>query len=539
MMYDLSLSTAPDHRFARHGLNPFLQNAHTRFYFRTSSGASQRTMSDRLADAFRMARSVGIDPRCSFPSKRARLDYPILCHPALPKISTGRSHDRLRELGIITVRDLFFAPRPRLPCPIQRVISRLLTLFSATPWDPSFTDAAPSETINVWPSMRNPSGCIRFLSHPYSIVTTSEYLLSASSRFKPYLLPCNPVVSTPLGIQTVHLWLGTSYASDGPEVHSAGASWVSNWAISSGASLVGLPLSAKLACLASAIFALFSWPSGDITIHTDSSFVTHLALGGLLSLERDGWPSFPWLSIACSPTPVQLTIMFQYFLYLLRSHVGLVSFSLFDSSRPDDKCKSALALATEGRHSYSTFDLSHLRVPPGWIDYAPILNYQSLSFITSALVSRRPTPVISHRISEFSNRWTVLMWFSFSTRVNLGVHIPHIWRLNAPPGFKELIWKHIFSSLPIGLSRRANQQLGLVYCPCGDAAPLDLYHIFQGCPYFPVSPLFDSVLRPAVIACTPQHEPHPSVDPRRWYRKWWFPILCLKRLALCGSSKEE
>ena len=29
------------------------------------------------------------------------------------------------------------------------------------------------------------------------------------------------------------------------------------------------------------------------------------------------------------------------------------------------------------------------------------------------------------------------------------------------------------------------------------------------------------------------------MDPRRWYERWWFPILCLKRLALCGSSKEE
>ena len=130
------------------------------------------------------------------------------------------------------------------------------------------------------------------------------------------------------------------------------------------------------------------------------------------------------------------------------------------------------------------------------------------------------------------------MWFSFSTRVDLGAHVPHIWRLNAPPGFKELLWKHAFASLPIGLSRRASQQLGLVHCPCGDADPIDLYHIFQGCPHFPVASLFDEVLCPAVIACAPQHESHPSVDPHRWHRRWWFPVLCLKRLALCGSSKE-
>ena len=538
MMHDLGLSTAPDHRFARSGLNPFLQNAHTRFYFRTSGGTSQRTMSDRLSDAFRTARSIGIDPRCSFPSKRARLDYPILCHPALPKISTGCSHDRLQALGITTVGDLFFVPQPRLARPIQRIISRLLALFSATPWDPSFVDNVPSPTLNVWPAMRNPSGCIRFLSHPYSIVVTSEYLLSATSKFAPYLLPRNPLVTTPLGVRAAHLWLSTSYASDGPEVHSASASWVSNWAISSSVLLTGLPLTAKLASVASAVFALFSWPTGDVIIHTDSSFITHLASGRLLSLERDGWPSFPWLSLTCSPTPVQVTILFQYFLYLLCSHIGSIS-SLSSPTNPDDRSKSAKALAVEGRHSHSSFDLGHLRVPPGWVDYAPVLNHQSLSFITSAIVSHRPSPIISHHISSFSDHWMVLMWFSFSTRVDLGAHIPHIWRLNAPPGFKELFWKHMFDSLPIGLSRRANQQLGLVYCPCGTADPVNLYHIFRGCPHFPVSLLFDDVLCPAVIACAPQHESHPSVDPHRWYERWWFPVLCLKRLASCGTSKEE
>ena len=119
------------------------------------------------------------------------------------------------------------------------------------------------------------------------------------------------------------------------------------------------------------------------------------------------------------------------------------------------------------------------------------------------------------------------------------MHLPHVWRLNAPPGFKELLWKHMFGSLPIGLSRRANQQLGLVYCPCGDTTPIDLYHIFHGCPYFPVSSLYDNTLCPAVIACAPQHASHPSVDPRRWLERWWFPVLCLKRLALCGSSEKE
>lgn len=273
---------------------------------------------------------------------------------------------------------------------------RLLSLLSATPWDPSFIDSAPSASLNIWPAMRNPSGCIRFLSAPYSIVTTSESLLSSTSRFRPYLLPRNPRVAAPSGIQDAHLWLGASYALDGPEVHSSGVSWVSNWAISAGVLLTGLPLTPKLADLASAVFALFSWPSGNVVIHTDSSFVAHLALGGLLSLERDGWPSFPWLSLACGPTPVQVTVLFQFFLFLLRSHVGIVSFVLCGPNSLDDRCKAAKALAVEGRHSHLSFDIGRLVVPRGWVDCAPVLNHQSLSFITSALVLRRPSPIISH-----------------------------------------------------------------------------------------------------------------------------------------------
>ena len=29
------------------------------------------------------------------------------------------------------------------------------------------------------------------------------------------------------------------------------------------------------------------------------------------------------------------------------------------------------------------------------------------------------------------------------------------------------------------------------------------------------------------------------MDPNRWYQRWWFPVLCLKRLALVGSSPSD
>lgn len=505
MMHDLGLSTTPDHRFSHLGLNPFLQNSHTRFYRCLPDGSSQCTMSDRLSDAFATSRMVGIDPRCAFPSLWACLDYPILCHPALPKISTSRSHDRLTSLNISSVGDLLTATTRRLPRPIQRVISCLLTQFSLTPWDPSFVDNRRSDSLNIWPAMRNPSGCIRFLTTPYSIVTTSEQLLLDHSPFQPYLAPRNPVLPPPARptIPVSLLWIGSSFVSDGPEVHSSGIAWSSNWCISASALLCGAPIDPHLASLASLIFALQSWRHGDITVHTDSSFVVQLANGGLLRLKRDGWPSFPWLALACSPAPSQLRSIFQYALYLLRSHSGPLSFVLIPSAHPDNKLRSVRALAEHGRTHDVGFRLDGLRTPPNWVDAAPVLNFQSLAFITSSLVERRvPPPILSYRVSPFADRWTVLMWHSFHTRMDLGSRIPYIWCLNAPTGFKELVWRHIFGSLPIGLSRRSRSPLGLDFCPCGVLQPLDLYHVLRSCSFFPVA-LMGRFTAPRPLRCRP------------------------------------
>ena len=41
------------------------------------------------------------------------------------------------------------------------------------------------------------------------------------------------------------------------------------------------------------------------------------------------------------------------------------------------------------------------------------------------------------------------------------------------------------------------------------------------------------------LAAAPAHTSHASVDPSRWYQRWWFPVLCLKRLALIDSSPSE
>ena len=334
----------------------------------------------------------------------------------------------------------------------------------------------------------------------------------------------------------IDVWTDASAVDNGLEVCSAGAAWSTASHISACASLQGLPLSNNVAEVAAVIMALLSWPSGPLHVHTDSSFVLRLVRGGLLALERDGWPGFPWVSVLSAPAPTRLLHLFRFLLFLLRSHAGPLLFSWVKAHANDVMNNAVDALAKEGLASGLVFRLDDLHVPPGWVDSAPVLNCQSLAFITQALVLySSPTPLLSPQMASFRDRWTVFFGRSFDTRVDLGVHFCRLWRLNCPPGLKDLIWRSVTGALPIG-SSWYGRDIGLQFCPCGDPAPLDLFHVFHGCSHFPVQQLYTDVLWPALLATHNGELWHKSLDPDSWYRGWWFPLLCLKRLAYCGTS---
>ena len=102
----------------------------------------------------------------------------------------------------------------------------------------------------------------------------------------------------------------------------------------------------------------------------------------------------------------------------------------------------------------------------------------------------------------------------------------------------------------------------LTNCPCGISAPsplnpscddywltpppqthksfvpLSLLHVFSGCSYFPIEPLYDSILAPALQASSPGVW-HKSLNPSLWPSKEWFPILCFKGIADTLHSKKK
>ena len=128
------------------------------------------------------------------------------------------------------------------------------------------------------------------------------------------------------------------------------------------------------------------------------------------------------------------------------------------------------------------------------------------------------------------------MFRSFGTRVDLGERIRYIWKANIPPGLRELLWKVFVGALPLGSSWKSKRVSGLDFCPCGLVEPLSIFHVFSGCSFFPVARLYDDVLSPALSAAAPDNGGHASVDPSCWYGLWWFPVLCFRPLAYCGSS---
>ena len=553
-MFELRLASVSSHSSTSSpSLDPLKQRCYTLYTL----------LNPRLRSAYHSAASIGVDMLCAFPSADASLRLPLLNHPGLPT-GFARNHNCLRSHGVRLTRDLYH-PAGRLRCkPCKARIANFLSAIHSSPWRPTFREAPDGDGPRLWPAMRSPYGCLRFLTGSSNLFARpsgprharSVPKFSPPERPSPMLFGDEPLsydgfqlwngsyqVLTDSGPASMHgraasvdVWTDGSAVGNGLEICSAGAAWSTTSHISACASLQGLPLSNNVAEVAAVIMALLSWPSGPLHIHTDSSFVLRLVRGGLLALERDGWPGFPWISVSSAPVPSRLLHLFQFLLFLLRSHAGPLRFSWVKAHADDVMNNAVDALAREGLASGPAFCLDALRVPPGWVDSAPVLNCQSLAFITQALVSySSPTPLLSPRMAFFRDRWTVFFFRTFDTCVDLGIHFCRLWRLNCPPGLKDLLWRSVTGALPIG-SGWYGHDLGLQFCPCGDPAPLDLFHIFRGCSHFPVQRLYTDVLWPALLATHGGKLWHKSLDPDCWYRGWWFPILCLKRLAYCGTT---
>ena len=192
----------------------------------------------------------------------------------------------------------------------------------------------------------------------------------------------------------------------------------------------------------------------------------------------------------------------------------------------------------KGHESSDSLRLDLLHTLPGWVDLAPVLCGTPLSSLTRFLVRHTlPCPITDYQVSPIADKWTYFMKRSFNTKVNLGVCLPRVWKLCVLTGLRELLWKQIFNALPI--RSKGDSRPHLQFCWCGQLEPLDLFHVFVGCSYFPVSCLYSTVLFPALVAATPGASSHITVDPERWFCLWWFPLLCFKRLAYFDSTSKQ
>ena len=99
---DLKMASFTSRAGTYDGLNPFIQQAYTK----------PSLLQDRVSQAFLTTRRFGVDLACATPSLRARMQAPVLNHPALPRPSSQRFLKilGLREIGVSRVIHLYAPP---------------------------------------------------------------------------------------------------------------------------------------------------------------------------------------------------------------------------------------------------------------------------------------------------------------------------------------------------------------------------------------------------------------------------------------------
>ena len=347
-----------------------------------------------------------------------------------PPAITGRpraSHTKLRS-RIKNVRTLPPGPETdrKLAGPMCR---NLLQDLKNTRWNPTNnkpTNQGCNTSLRIWPRMRNALGCARLFTGNHSLLAhskmirdwTPEQLQNNPSKFGPY--PAHDLAVhddfAPSSLDTIHLWTDGSAYNNGLDSCIAGAAWVSSHGAAYGTRITDGPVSNNVAEVVAIIISLLSWRHTDLIIHTDSKYVMQLVNGNLLAMERDGWvddhlslqPLRNWVGMdpAKMPDTISSAIIFKYLLYLLRSHDGYISFHWIKAHNGDINNSRADELAKEAALSSShTFSLATLRIPDNWIDAGPVLNHQSVQFLTEIIVKNVTKPAPYSHSPHFSDHF--------------------------------------------------------------------------------------------------------------------------------------
>src|SRR5258706_8266560 len=184
-------------------------------------------------------------------------------------------------------------------------------------------------------------------------------------------------------------------------------------------------------------------------------------------------------------------------------------------------------------------------------------------------------PAMGDKSTAFCHRWSA--WASgFSLGwMEITHHIPNLWKVNIPTQLRELLWKEINASLPLGCAWASKVKWGQC-CPCNEhvldlgqicasnrhaldmhhvwvwprcetstglhanccrcGTTLTLAHVWKGCPSYDMEPFY-SLLKKKFRSLV--YLDSPTTNPDGWMSgDMWFPLLSLRSLELGPEVSE-
>ena len=523
---DLKMASTTSRAGTYDGLNPFTHLAYTK----------PSLLQDRVSQAFLTARRFGLDLACAVPSLAARMQAPVLNHPALPRPSSQRFLKVLKLIEIRVRRVVhLYAPPPMRGTGLGKTLSAMREAVEGSTWSPlnTYGSGTRNAQVNVWPNMTGPLGCIRVFTAPCSIIVgrivRDAYKVSRVRLPKEDYIPVPRVYSRPQeGIEynrDIHVWTDGSADMNGHDVCTAGSAWISDIQLKDKVSLAGSVLSNNIAEVAVVVLCLLAWRNAHLVVHTDSTYVLGLLKGGLLAMECDGWGDAPRHMSRGHSTP-----LLQLLLYLLRDRTGRLSFMKAKAHSNDIMNNLADSLANEGWRTGQVFNVDTIRVPAGWVDTSPVLCHQPLDYLTKLTVRAMvQSPTNTLKFGVFMDRWTVMVGNLFGVVLDLGSHSGRVWSHAIPEGLKEVLWKEMNGAQVLG---HRYYSTGLIksdlgqFCVCGDE--MSLQHILLGCESYRLQPLLE-VLTGALWEFSPVNS-FKMLHPDEWGWSPWYPLLALKEI---------
>jgi len=206
------------------------------------------------------------------------------------------------------------------------------------------------------------------------------------------------------------------------------------------------------------------------------------------------------------------------YLHQVRAHQGSLSITWVKAHAGHPLNEAADEAAKSALTGEETVHLPALCAQAEWTDHAPTLGGIPLDVLTRQVVRHCTDPPLSGaKCVPFIEAWSACLLEMTGIALDAGLHTPRVWKLNIPTRLRELLWKDITKSLPIGATWFGPLERGRT-CSCGDE--LTLLHVWTSCATHDLTPLLQT-LRDRLLALPPAAPAwtHP-----------WYPLLALREL---------